>query len=84
MPTSQKLKKSDKNPLDQLAQAGRYSGLAFEMAAIILVGVFGGLWLDRKFGTSVLFTVLFSVLAVFAAIYFVIKDLLRPDDTNKK
>lgn len=79
-----KLKKPDKKTLNKLAQAGRYSGLAFEMAAIILAGVFGGIWLDKRFETSALFTLLLSVFAVFAAIYFVIKDLLRPNDTPKK
>jgi F0F1-type ATP synthase assembly protein I len=48
------------------------------MIAIVLAGVFGGIkldeWLQWKFP---LFTILLSILGVFAAIYFAIKDFLK-------
>jgi F0F1-type ATP synthase assembly protein I len=48
------------------------------MAAIILIGVFGGLKLDRWTGWKFpLFTVVFSLLSVFAAIYVAVKDFIK-------
>jgi F0F1-type ATP synthase assembly protein I len=62
----------------QLNNYARYSGLAFQMAAIILIGVFGGLKLDRWTGWKFpLFTVVFSLLSVFAAIYVAVKDFIK-------
>ncbi|MCH7536149.1 MAG: AtpZ/AtpI family protein [Bacteroidetes bacterium] len=56
----------------------RYSGLAFQMMALILVGVFGGMELDKFFNTSFpLFTLSLSLLSIFASIYFLVKDLTR-------
>lgn len=68
---------SDKKrkPLEGYA---RYTNLAFQMAAIIGVGIFAGVkidqWLHFEFPV---FTLLFSILSVAAAIYSAIKDLLR-------
>jgi len=60
----------------------RYSNLAFQMLAILAVGVFGGIkldsWLKLKFPV---FTVILSFLAVISAIYYGIKDYIR---TKKK
>ncbi|MCF8369587.1 MAG: AtpZ/AtpI family protein [Bacteroidales bacterium] len=48
------------------------------MIAIILLGVLGGVkldeWLHLKFPV---FTVIFSMLSVVLAIYYVVKDLLK-------
>jgi len=56
----------------------KYSGIAFQMVAIILLGVFGGMKLDSFLNLKFpLFTVLFSILSVFLSIYTVIKDLLK-------
>ncbi|MEI6062637.1 MAG: AtpZ/AtpI family protein [Bacteroidota bacterium] len=62
-------------PLESYA---RYSSLAFQMFAIIGLGVFGGVKLDQwlKIGFPV-FTVVLSLLSVAAAIYTAVKDLLR-------
>lgn len=30
----------------------QFAGLGFELAVPLLVGVFGGQWLDRRFGTT--------------------------------
>ena len=61
-----------------LESYARYSNLAFQMFAIIGIGVFGGVkldqWLKLKFPV---FTVLFSILSVSAAIYNAVKDLLK-------
>ena len=65
---------SGKKPLDYLA---RYSIMGFQMGATIFLGAWGGIKIDEYFHTSFpVFTLVLICLAVFAAIYFVIKDLL--------
>lgn len=48
------------------------------MLTIILVGVFGGIKLDQVIKWEFpVFTMIFSILAVFGAIYYAVKDFLR-------
>jgi hypothetical protein len=48
------------------------------MLVIILVGVWGGIKLDEWIKMSFpLFTVLFSIISVILAIYYVTKDFLK-------
>lgn len=56
----------------------KYSSIAFQMLAIILLGVWGGIKLDEwiKFEFPV-FTVVLSMVSVVLAIYYVVKDLLK-------
>ncbi|MCX6271223.1 MAG: AtpZ/AtpI family protein [Bacteroidetes bacterium] len=69
------LPKSKKQPLHNYA---RYSGMAFQMLAIILLGVFAGLKLDGWLHwNKPLFTVVFSLLGVVVAIFTVTHDLLK-------
>jgi F0F1-type ATP synthase assembly protein I len=70
-----KQRKISTRPLKAYA---RYSSIAFQMMAIILAGVFGGIKLDAwvNIGFPV-FTVVLSLLSVFFAIYFVVRDLLK-------
>jgi len=75
-PQSQKKKSFD--------NYARYSGLAFEMIAIILVGVFGGIKLDEIFDCKPLLTALLSFVSVILAIYFAIKDFLRTPKNEGK
>lgn len=70
-PSSKKKKKS-------LVNYAQYTGIAFQMLIIILIGVFGGFKLDQWLNMSIpVFTVIFSLLAVILAIYSVTKDLIR-------
>lgn len=57
----------------------KYSGMAFQMIVPIALGVWGGMKLDEKFpiGKFPVFTLCLSLLSVFAAMYWVIKDLLK-------
>jgi F0F1-type ATP synthase assembly protein I len=72
-----KRKKLQKNR-ESLNSYVKYSGIAFQMIAIILIGVFGGMKIDKWLKTEKpVFTALLSVLAVILAIYYSIKDLLR-------
>ena len=73
--------KSD-NPIqkskNQLNDYARYSGIAFQMIAIVLIGVFGGIKLDKWMGIKFpIFTITLSIFSVFIAVYIVIKDLLK-------
>ncbi|MEI6883641.1 MAG: AtpZ/AtpI family protein [Bacteroidota bacterium] len=65
------------DPKKGLDQYARYSGIAFQMMAIIAGGAFGGLKLDQWLDTRPVFTVTLSILSVFLSIYFVTRDLLK-------
>ena len=65
------------DPRKNLNDYARYSGMAIQMLAIILAGVFAGLKLDRWLNTKPVLTVVLSILSVILSIYFVTKDLLR-------
>ncbi|MDA3892957.1 MAG: AtpZ/AtpI family protein [Salinivirgaceae bacterium] len=65
-------------PKKNLNKYARYSGLAFEMLGIIIFGVFAGQKLDEKRQAEFpLFTVILSLLGVFAALYLVINDVIK-------
>ncbi len=56
----------------------KYSSLAFQMMGIVLAGVFGGMWLDKKINWNFpIMTLILSMLSVTLAIYYAIKDFLR-------
>ncbi|MGD0340569.1 MAG: AtpZ/AtpI family protein [Bacteroidales bacterium] len=75
---SQKKKNQTKPENKGLRDFGRYSGLAFQMVAIILLTTLGGVKLDKLTGWKTpVFTIILSLLGVFAAIYFSIKDLIK-------
>ena len=75
---SQKKKKELRKNKERLNSYVKYSGIAFQMIAIILIGVFGGMKLDKWLETDKpVFTALLSVFAVILSIYYSIKDLLR-------
>lgn len=63
-----------KRPNDYL----KYSGMGIQMAAIITGGVLAGIqldkWLQIKFP---IFTLVLTLLSVFLAIYYFIKDILK-------
>lgn len=70
--------KNQETTAKSLSNYAKYSSLAFQMIAIILIGVFGGIKLDRwlEFRFPV-FTVVLSLLATGLAVYYGIKDFLR-------
>jgi F0F1-type ATP synthase assembly protein I len=72
-------KKNLKNPENKgLNDFAKYSGMAFQMIAVILITTWGGIELDKlvKFNTPV-FTIILSLLGVFAAIYTALKDFIK-------
>ena len=61
---------SSKNDnLKNVNNYAKYSGLAFEMLGIIILGVWGGIKLDALFDTKPLLTVVLSLGGVALAIY---------------
>jgi hypothetical protein len=70
--------KPDKEKRPPLESYARYSSLAFQMFAIIGLGIYGGYKLDQwlQIGFPV-FTVLMSIISVAAAIYSAVKDFLK-------
>ena len=71
--------KNPKNPPNKgLKDYARYSGIAFQMIVIILITTWGGIKLDKLAGFSKpVFTIILSLLGVFAAIYTAIRDFLK-------
>ena len=67
-------KNQNKRALNNYA---KYSGMAFQMLAIILLGLFAGYKLDVWLHTKPLLTIVLSLLSVIIAIYIVTRDLLR-------
>lgn len=56
----------------------KYTSIAFQMAAIIFAGVFGGMKIDHWTGTKIpVFTIVLSLISVSAAIYYVVKDFIK-------
>ncbi|HAM08850.1 MAG: hypothetical protein A2X05_11350 [Bacteroidetes bacterium GWE2_41_25] len=56
----------------------KYSGIAFQMGAIIALTTWGGIKLDKLTGFETpVFTIILSLLGVFAAIYTAIKDFIK-------
>jgi len=81
-PLSQKQKNRKKSPNDPgnkgFQDYAKYSGLAFQMALIIGVMTWCGVKLDKVLGLSTpVFTIILSLLGVFAGIYTAIKDFIK-------
>jgi len=48
------------------------------MVAVILIGVFGGDWLDKYFEFKTpIFTIFLSLISVMGSIYLVLKDFIK-------
>ena len=75
---SKKENKQEEKAKNQLKDVAKYSAIAFQMLAIVLAGVFGGIKLDQIVSLDFpLFTVILSLLAVALAIYYSIRDLIK-------
>jgi len=70
-----KLQKSSKDSVNSFA---RYSGIAIQMVAIIVIMTLAGVKLDsRRASDTPVFTIILSLLGVFAGIYTAIKDFIK-------
>jgi len=72
-------KKNQKEPSNKgLSNYARYTGIAFQMGVIIFLTTWGGIKLDDLIGfVNPVFTIILSLLGVFAAIYTAIKEFLK-------
>lgn len=69
-------KEQDQDPKKPLNNYIKFSGIAFQMIAIICLFAFFGVWLDGKFSNNFsAYTLIFSLLGVGLAMYFVIKQV---------
>ena len=81
---SEERKPKGKDRGDQLRDYAKYSGMAFQMGLIILMGTFIGKKLDEYFQLERPYlTVLFALLSIFAALYLVLKDLVSGSKDQK-
>lgn len=56
----------------------KYSSIAIQMGLIIVLGTFGGKYLDTFIDIEFpILTFIFSILSVFFAVYFAIKDIIK-------
>jgi ATP synthase protein I len=57
--------------------------MAFKMLTIIGVLTYGGFFLDKKFPNQYsLFTIILSLIGVFAAMYSIIKEVTQQNDSK--
>lgn len=67
-----------KKPGQPLYNYARYTGIAFQMAAVIGLAVLGGIKLDEWIPTGFpLFTLLMCLISVPLSIYLAIKDFIK-------
>lgn len=67
---------SRQKPKRSLNKYTRFSGVAFQMIVIIVLGTFAGIKLDEVFpNKNQLFTIILSLLAVAISMYYVIKQV---------
>ena len=62
---------------------GPYIGLGLQLAAIVTVMVFVGIWLDGQFDTKPVLTVVCAFFGVFAGMYTFIKSVLKAGNDKK-
>jgi len=78
MDRNQPKKEPKENPNQSLNALARYSGMAFQIAATIIVCLFLGKWLDKVLSLKFpAFTVSLTIIGVFLGVYFVIRELLK-------
>ena len=69
--------------MNRWAAAARLIGIGFYIAACILLGILGGLWLDNRFDKSPLFVVAGLLLGLALAGYGVY-SMIRPLMDNRR
>ncbi|HRG57942.1 MAG TPA: AtpZ/AtpI family protein [Bacteroidia bacterium] len=79
MPNKEEIKKSKKQPDKKSPNSIiRYSGMGLQMAAIMLLGAWAGIKIDKYFNiNNNIFTATLTILAVIIAVYLTIKDLIK-------
>lgn len=73
----------DEGFVNSLRDVGPYLGLGLQLAVIIVVMVFIGDWLDSKFKTNYLFTLVGGFVGIGVGIYNLIKTVNDLEKKNK-
>ncbi|KPM30987.1 Membrane protein [Croceitalea dokdonensis DOKDO 023] len=69
-----------KKPLNSYA---RFSGIAFQMVAIIGGGTYLGVYLDKKYPNKhAMYTVICALGSVLISIYFVVRQIIKMSKRN--
>ncbi|MCF6295161.1 MAG: AtpZ/AtpI family protein [Flavobacteriaceae bacterium] len=77
-------KNQDQKPKGQLNTFARFSGLGFQMIAIIGIGSFIGVKLDEKYPNKHnLYTIILSLISVILAIVFIIRRIIAASKDDK-
>jgi hypothetical protein len=77
MPALNKRSDEEQQAVSRLRNMAKYSGLAFQIGFIILIGTWIGKKLDAYFDTDQpVFTLICSLSSVFAALYVSLKDFI--------
>jgi F0F1-type ATP synthase assembly protein I len=71
----------DRNRVER--QYLRFAGVGVQFALTILLLTLVGIWLDGRFGTGALFTVVFLLLGFAGATWSLIQQVLGPDKQDK-
>jgi hypothetical protein len=79
MQNQDQTKKSKKQPDPRKSNSIlKYSGMGLQMGAIMLLGAWGGIQLDKYFKIhNNIFTATLTIIGVFVAVYLTIKDLIK-------
>lgn len=77
-----KLPLLDEDGRKMLKSGAKYSAVGFEIAACLLLGYFGGSWLDGKLATSPYLAVAGGLIGLGAAIKVLVR-LVRQTDLDK-
>lgn len=68
------MEKPNKKPKINLTHDyAKFTGLGIQIAASLLISLYGGIWLDEKFDTKPLFLLIGVFFGMFAGIWTVIK-----------
>mgnify|MGYP003462916893 FL=1 len=73
------MKNNPKHPLKAMAYA---SVVAFQLVSCLLMGVFGGKWIDSKLNTDPLFLIVCLFLGIFLGVmglFYILKDKIQGD-----
>lgn len=60
-----------------MREVGPYLGLGLQLAVTVTIMVFVGIWLDEKFNTKPILTIVCSVFGIFAGMYNFIKTVSK-------
>ncbi|HET54306.1 MAG TPA: AtpZ/AtpI family protein [Ignavibacteria bacterium] len=77
------IKNKQKKFLETYRDVGPYLGLGTQLAATIILMFFLGRWLDQKFETDPILTIIFSFFGGFAGVYNFIRTVLNMNKKKK-